>query len=185
MIRTLFFAGAIAIGATGAHAQNWYGEIYGGGVLERDEEHAGTSFDLDAGTAFGAGIYTTQWGPEIGFDIMRTDAGYKNTDEAVESLSGMVVARATIWSSGGMSAYVGGGLGAVRVTYDGGTTFPADSGDDWVPGGQLSLGVRYSLAATQAFVELKHQRAFDDAQIQGNSQSYATNSVIAGLRFQF
>lgn len=187
MFRATIIAAALGmVTVTAVEAQPWYGEVYGGGVLERSEDRDGLSFDLDAGTAFGVGVYNNVPGPlEFGLDIMRTDAGFKVNDASLESLSAMAVGRATFWSSGGMSAYVGAGLGAIRVTYDGGTAFPALSGDDTVFGGQLSLGIRYSLAAFQIFTELKHQRAFDDASIQGVAQSYATNSVIVGARFAF
>ena len=97
----------------------------------------------------------------------------------------MLVAR---WSGAlapGTTGYVGAGLGAIRVTYDVGASFPAFSGDDTVAGGQISLGLRYAVGAGQIFTELKHQEAFDDASIRGVDVGYSSTSVIAGFRFAF
>jgi opacity protein-like surface antigen len=182
----LSFLTAAALAAPAA-AQNWTAEIYGGGVFSRNEDYGGVSTPLDAGTAFGVGIYERNLVPgvELGLDLMGTQADYTGTDTGVESLSLMLNARWPFPISAGTTGYVGAGLGAIRVTYDGGTTNPAGNGDDTVAGGQIGLGVRYNLAAFTAFAELKHQFAFDDALIQGVTQSYASTSALVGVRFAF
>ena len=181
---SFFFAAALSVPAA---AQNWTAEIYGGGVFDRNEEYGGVSMPLDSGTAFGVGIYERNLVPgiELGLDLMGTQADYTGTDTGVESLSLMLNARWPFAISPGTTGYVGAGLGAIRVTYDGGTTAPAATGDDTVAGGQLGIGVRYNLAAFTAFAELKHQFAFDDATIVGVTQSYASTSAVVGIRFAF
>lgn len=182
----LSFLSAAALAAPAA-AQNWTGEIYGGGVFSRDEDYGGVSQPLDSGTAFGLGIYERNLVPgiELGLDLMGTQADYTGTDTAVESLSLMLNARWPFPLSPSTTGYVGAGLGAIRVTYDGGTSNPAGTGDDTVAGAQLGLGVRYNFAAFTGFAELKHQFAFDDATIQGVTQSYASTSAVVGVRFAF
>lgn len=182
----LAFVGAATL-AVPAAAQNWTAEIYGGGVFDRNEDYGGVSMPLDAGTAFGLGIYERNMVPgvELGLDLMGTRADYSGTDTGVDSLSLMLNARWPFPIAAGTTGYVGAGLGAIRVSYDGGTTNPAGNGDDTVAGGQIGIGVRYSLAAFTAFAELKHQFAFDDATIQGVTQSYASTSAIVGVRFAF
>lgn len=181
-------AGAAVLAlALPASAQN-YGEIYGGGVFDRSENYGGTSFDLDSGTAFGFGIYTSGVlgpGTELGVDVMRTDSDYTGFNTSLESLSAMLVARWSTPLAAGTTFYVGAGLGAIEVTYDGGAVSPAFTGDDTVAGGQISLGLRYAVGAGQIFTELKHQEAFDDASIQGVDVGYSSTSVIAGFRFAF
>lgn len=169
-----------------ASAQN-YGEIYGGGVFDRSENYGGTSFDLDSGTAFGFGVYSTAIvpGTEVGLDFMRTDSDYTGFATSLESVSAMLVARWSTQLAPGTTGYVGAGLGAINVEYDGGASFPAFSGDDTVGGGQISLGIRYAVGAGQIFTELKHQEAFDDASIQGVDVGYSSTSLIAGFRFSF
>ncbi len=182
----LSFLVAAALAAPAA-AQNWTAEIYGGGVFSRNEDYGGVSFALDSGTAVGVGIYERNLVPgvELGLDLMATQAGYTGFLSGVESLSLMLNARVPFTITPTTTGYVGAGLGAIRVTYDGSTQFPAFTGDDTVAGGQIGLGVRYNFAAFTGFAELKHQVAFDDALIQGVTQSYASTSAVVGLRFAF
>lgn len=170
-----------------ATAQNWHAEIYGGSVLDRSEDYDAVPLDMDSGTAIGVGLYNDGLisGLELGVDLMRTDADYTGLGSGVESLSAMIVGRVDFPLAGATTGYVGAGLGAIRVKYDGGTAFPAFTGDDTVAGAQVSLGIRYAVGAGVLFGELKHQAAFDDATIQGRTQSYATTSALAGFRFSF
>lgn len=192
MHATSFFATALAAGAffaaVPAAAQNWTAEVYGGAVLERSEDYGALAFDLDSGTALGFGIYERNLVPnvELGIDVMSTDARYTGFNSGVESLSLMLNARLPFQISTGTDAYIGAGLGAIRVTYDGSTDFPAFTGSETKAGMQVSLGVRYTFAATTGvFAELKHQFAFEDATIVGFDQSYSSTSAIVGLRFSF
>lgn len=187
-IRPISFAiSLLALGPVAVSAQDWTGEVYGGAVFERTEDYGGIPFDLGQGTALGFGVYERNLVPdiELGLDVMYTEAGYTGFLTGVESLSLMLNARLPFEITPTMTGYVGAGIGAIRVTYDGSTQFPAFTGDDTVAGAQLGLGVRYDLAATSIFAELKHQFAFDDATIAGVDQSYATTSAIIGLRFAF
>lgn len=164
-------------------AQNWAAEIYGGGVFDRNEDFGGVSGGLDAGTAYGAGIYNDglMKGAELGFDLMHSEAEYDATGADLESLSLMLNARMPWEIAPNTTAYVGAGLGAINVDYDDGLV----SGDDTVAGGQIGLGLRYNFSAFTAFGELKHQMAFEDANIGGTDQSFEATSAVVGLRFAF
>lgn len=179
---------AIAAATVPAAAQDWTAEIYGGAVLERSEVYNSVTFDLNSGTALGIGVYSNRivsWA-ELGLDVMRTDAGYIGFLSSVESVSLMVNARFPFEVGPGATAYVGAGLGAIKVTYDGSTEFPAFTGSDTVAGGQLSLGGRFDVGpSTRVFGELKHQVAFGDAEIQGIQQSYKSTNVVIGLSLSF
>lgn len=186
MLKTFLSALALALMLALPHgaAAQWYGEIYGGAVLERDEEYGAASMSVDSGTTFGIGIYNTAvLAPvEIGVDLMSTNADYSGMTTSVDSLSLMAVARVSNQVAPGTTLYAGLGLGAIQVEYNGA---PAASGDDTVGGAQIELGVRYNVGAGTIFAAVKHQEAFDDAVIQGVTQSYGATSVIAGWRFSF
>lgn len=191
-LRAILCIAALLASTSAAQAQSWSAEVYGGTVFDRSEDYDGISFDLDSGTAFGAGIYNTSWlgGVELGLDLMSTRADYTGFTSGVNTLSLMAVARVPFALSGATEAYVGAGLGTIRVEYDGGSSFPAFTGDDTVAGGQLSLGIRYAFAAQSGvFAELKHQRAFDDAEIVAGGvtipQSYSSTSLLVGVSFDF
>lgn len=181
----------------GAFAQSWTAEVYGGVVLERSEDYSQspgspTAFDLDSGTALGLGLYTDAWVPgfELGLDLMSTRAGYTGFATGVNTLSLMAVARVPFQLGSTVEGYVGAGLGAIRVEYDGADQFPTFTGNETVAGGQVSLGVRYGLSAqTGFFAEIKHQAAFDDADFVAPAarvtQSYGATSVVVGLSFDF
>lgn len=181
---------ALVLGASvsSATAQDWAAEVYGGHVFDRSEVYNTVDFDLGSGSALGFGIYGQNLipGVELGVDVMRTDAGYTGFLSGVESLSVMMNARLPFQIAPGTTAYVSAGLGAIRVTYDGSTQFPAFTGDDNVAGAQVGIGVRYSLASTfGVFAEVKHQVALDDATIVGLDQSYSSTSAVIGLRVGF
>lgn len=186
--RFVIFSSAAFLALTlPASAQN-YGEIYGGGVFERSENYGTGDFDLDTGTAVGFGVYASGiLGPgiEIGLDVMHTESDYIGFNTSLESNSALLVARWSTPLSAGTSFYTGAGLGAIRVRYDGSTSFPAFTGDDTVSGGQLSIGLRYAVGPGQIFTELKHQETFDDASIQGVDVGYSSSSLLAGYRFSF
>ena len=186
--RIATLAGAAVLALTLPAAAQNFGEIYGGAVFDRSENYGGTSFDLDSGTAFGFGVYATGVlgpGTEVGVDAMRTDSDYTGFSTSLESLSAMLVARWRTQLAPGTTLYFGAGLGAIKVSYDGGATSPALTGDDTVAGGQISAGLRYAVGAGQIFTELKYQEAFDDATIQGVDVGYSSTSLIAGFRFAF
>jgi opacity protein-like surface antigen len=174
-------------GASAAAAQGLSAELYGGVTPERSEHYDGTSLDLNSGTALGFGVYTDRFlgRTELGFDVMHSDAGYSGLTSGVESLSVMAVARVGFTLGSTIDGYFGAGLGAINVKYDDGNT-PALTGDETVPGGQVTLGVRYDVTPRAGvFAELKYQRAFDDANAAGFTQSYGSTSAIVGLRLGF
>lgn len=184
----------LAVLATGlavpASAQDWRGEIYGGIALSGDAFYRDTVYDLDRGRTFGFGAYRDLGTWEVGADIMRTDRTYTDYDNDVESLSLMVNGRYGFALGGSAEAYVGLGLGAIRVTYAGTGSDEPYSGSDVVPGAQLSLGARFGLGTGSIFTEFKQQKALDDASIDssadsGVAQSYDSTNVIVGYAFSF
>lgn len=162
------------------------GEIYGGVAIEGDADYGGVNFDLDSGGAFGIGAYYTGFAPiEVGLDIMGTSRDYSGYQSALKSQSVMINGRYVFPLAGATDAYVGLGVGAIKVKYDGANQFPAFTGDDTVAGGQVAVGARYAFGAAIGFGELRYQTAFDDADIQGEAVKYNSMSALVGLRFSF
>lgn len=167
-------------------AQQISSEIYGGVVLERDEDFDGTLYPIDQGQTFGAAIYVSGTIPNVGFgvDVMSTKALYIGfPGEYISTLSLMAVARYETSITPVLTGYVGGGLGVIRNTYDTGTIVA-----DNVAGGQVSLGLRYDLSdVASVFTEVKHQRGFKDAYFAeyDDTQAYHSNSVLIGYRHNF
>lgn len=181
----LSVAAALLLG-TGASAQNISYEIYGGIALEDSSglSYDTTDFAMDHGSTFGVGAYLDPiYGFEFGIDVMVTDRRYTGFVSGVETSSLMLNARYPFAISNTVEGYVGLGLGAIDVKYDGSTAFPGFTGSDVVAGGQLSIGANYALPRGQLFTELKYQAAFKDARIVGFDVEYNSTSFLIGYRF--
>jgi Outer membrane protein beta-barrel domain len=178
---------ALAVTASGAAAQDWTVEVYGGLTGERTEVWDDTPYQMDSGNALGVGAYTDGLLPgfTVGVDVMGTRALYTGfPGEYIESLSLMAVLRKDFPLGQALEGYVAGGIGAIRNTYYDGP----DDYSDTVAGAQLSLGLRHNLAGSSAiFGEVKHQAGLKDAYYDDLSlgQSYESTSVIAGYAFSF
>jgi opacity protein-like surface antigen len=183
LVGAMFFLGQAV------SAQSYSVEIYGGGTFDRPEDFDGDAFDMDRGSAFGAGLYTSSLvsGVELGVDLLHTEASYVDFVIDVETLSVMAVARLPFALSRNTTGYVGAGLGAIDVRY----SHPNFSDSDIVAGGQLSLGARYQISdRTGIFGEIRYQAAFDEADIVNpgigaNRQSYASTSALVGVKIGF
>ncbi|EEW26312.1 outer membrane beta-barrel protein [Rhodobacter ferrooxidans] len=188
-MKKLFATAAFILAAsTGiAAAQNWSAEIYGGVSLQDKLKYGIMSFDTDQGTTLGFGVYNTGWvqGLALGLDVMYTNVGYIGYPTSVDSTSLMLNARYAFPLGGATEAYVGAGLGAINVHYDGASAYPAFTGSDVVAGGQLELGMRYKMAAGNLFAAVKYQAAFEDARIKRETQEFHNTSVIVGYAFNF
>ncbi|EEW26311.1 outer membrane beta-barrel protein [Rhodobacter ferrooxidans] len=188
MKKILATTAVILAASTGiAAAQNWSAEIYGGASLQNTLKYGGISYDTDQGTTLGFGVYNTGWvqGLALGIDVMYTNVGYTVDIDSVDSTSLMLNARYAFPLGGAAEAYVGAGLGAINVHYDGASMFPAYTGSDVVAGGQVELGMRYRLAAGNLFGAVKYQAAFEDARIKAVTQEFHNTSVIVGYAFNF
>jgi opacity protein-like surface antigen len=190
MMRLLAGATAGLVLSVGvASAQNIAAEVYGG-IAFRDGSglnYVTTAFPVDRGRSYGVGVYTNQWmGAELGFDLMATDRRYTGFRSGVQSTSLMLAARYPFTLTNNVEAYVGLGLGAINVRYDGANQFPAFTGSQTVAGGQVSLGLRYQIDPRfGVFAELKHQRAFRDAIIVNQSVGYNATVGVVGFRVAF
>jgi opacity protein-like surface antigen len=173
-----------------ASAQDWRAEIYGGITAEGSEDwYSFGSFDVDQGSALGIGVYKDMGTWEVGVDVMATNRTYTGFQNDVESLSLMANGRYGFALGGTVDGYVGLGLGAIRVTYNGVGGDAAYNGSDVVPGAQLSLGARFGLGSGAVLTELRHQTALDDAEPDSGQpsplQTYSTTSVLVGYSFSF
>jgi len=189
---TLAAAGlALASLATPLAAQDFSVEIFGGVTFERDQDYSGVDYPMDVGDALGVAVYYNGYdslSPNLSFglDLFATHSLYIGyPDEYIDTVSLMAVARYEHAVSQTLSVYGGAGLGAIWNTYD----FPGDRVEDIVPGGQLSIGGVYSFNDMQAvFLELRHQRGFDDASFDdlgGDTQEYHSTSLLIGYRHSF
>jgi hypothetical protein len=172
------------------HAQDWNAEIYGGLVAKSTEEwYSFGDFDMDQGRALGFGVYREMGAFEVGVDVMATNRTYTGFNNDVNSLSVMANGRYAFPLGGTTEGYVGLGLGAIRVAYDGTGPDAAYSGSDIVPGAQVSLGARFPVGTGAIFTELKHQAALSDPKPDSGMpsplQTYSTTSVLVGYSFKF
>lgn len=162
-------------------------EVYGGASFGGQDLNYGPASGsnpqtMDAGLVAGAGQYWA--GPQnwsFGADVMFTQQDYTTWGPAtLSTVSVMATARYAFPPSGGVTPYVGAGLGAINVTYDEpGATFL--NGSDMVPGGQIEFGARVQLPSFDLFGALKYQDAFDPAVIEGEYVEYDSLSLLTGI----
>lgn len=173
----------ISFAASSAAALEVYGGAsFGGQDLNYGPASGNNPQTMDAGLVGGIGQYWA--GPpnwSFGADIMYTQQDYSTWGPAtLSTVSAMAVARFTFPPSGGVTPYVGAGLGAINVTYDEpGATFL--NGNDMVSGGQVEFGARVQLPSFELFGALKYQEAFNPAIIEGEYVEYNSLSLITGI----
>ncbi|WP_322888914.1 MULTISPECIES: outer membrane beta-barrel protein [unclassified Yoonia] len=177
----------LTLSTQAAWSQSFSYEFYLGAAIDLTAdglEYTDVDYPLDNGSAFGLGAYTDQFGGvELGLDLMVTDRRYTDFESGLKSVSLMAMGRYPVARFATGDAYVGAGLGAIRVEYDGADFAPAFTGDEITAGGQISLGTRFGLGTGQGFVEFKYQTAFDTVEIVGETIEYNTSALVVGYRF--
>ena len=154
-----------------------------------EQEYNGGDFDVEDSLGYGGAIgWNDLLGPvDVELDLYATDRGYDGFSTDLRSLSVMANAIYDIPAQlGPVNFYVGGGLGAVLVEYDGGTSFPAFSDEAWVFGWQALAGGRANLGAGgwSVFGEWRYQDT-EDAELAGIDVEYSSHSVLGGVRYTF
>jgi opacity protein-like surface antigen len=161
-------------------------ELYGAASFPGELTWNGTVYDTDAGFGVGAGIYKWYSWYEFGVDLMSSRRDYSCCDSDVSTMSVMLVARRHFIVGDGIPLYVGLGLGAIRVNYDG-SAIGEGQGSDTGKGGQISFGGLIPVGESAFFGEVKYQAAFEDASILGGAieQSYDSTFAILGYKLIF
>lgn len=184
--KMLTAAGLTCLMATSATAQNWAIEGAVGGRFSSEFQYGGSDTDTDVGTMYSLGAYYAPDqtpGFEFGLDLSSSNADISDSKDSTGTKAAMAVARYTFMESGSFSAYGGLGLGYIETSYNanGGA-----NGTDGGYGGQASLGVRYQIQDDlQLFGEYRHQRAFENANINGVDMNSKTNNILVGIRATF
>lgn len=171
-----------------ASAQDWSIDLYGGIDLKGNLVWDGDSYSTGNGTAFGFGAYSTGLvdGLALGVDVMSAGTDYVDFTDSISAVSVMLAGRYAIPLSGSLSATVGGGVGAMRVSYDPGQeTGGFASGSETVAGGQAEIGLRYQVdGGPTVFGALKHQSAFGNVEFDdGLVAEFNTTNVLVGVSF--
>lgn len=83
----------------------------------------------------------------------------------------------------GLDAYVGAGVGAIDIRYDGADLNPDGTGNAVTAGGQLAAGPRYDLGIGQVFGEARYQFAFEKVEIDDPDIEYNSTALLIGFRF--
>jgi Outer membrane protein beta-barrel domain len=161
-------------------------ELYGAASFPNTLTWTGDAYDTEAGFGIGAGIYRRIGWYEYGADLMSSRRDYSCCDSDVTATSLMLVGRRHFLISDNLDGYVGLGLGAIRVNYDG-SAIGEGQGSDTVKGGQISLGAMIPVGQSWVFGEVKYQSTFDDASILGGAveQSYDSTFAVIGYKLVF
>lgn len=181
--------------ATPAIAQDWRAEVYGGLALEGDAtvDNGNRTFTVDQGSALGLAVYRDLGAWEIGADLMMTDRTYAGFPIDLKSLSVMLNGRYAFALGGKAEAYVGAGIGAIRVENASSVIpFSYTNGSEFLPGAQLSVGARLPVGGGAIFSEIKYQQTFEDAEFESTipadppaTQSYDSTNLVIGYAFSF
>lgn len=169
-------------------AQRLYIEAYGGLSLSDDLSYGCCDFETDEkynlGGTLGAHV-APRWSVEL--DVFHAQLDYVGYTSNISSLSVMVNVIHTFNQVGPLHPYVGVGLGATEVNYDGADQFPAFSGEEWTEGYQLMVGGRKQInSELSIFGEYRYNDIFDSVTIKSadNIDIHSHNFSI-GLRYDF
>lgn len=187
MFKKMLLAAALSgLMAAPANAQV-YVEGQVGSALESEVDYNNVSFDVESDTAWGGAIgMTSLWGPfDVELDVLLTDRGYDGFATSLKSTSVLVNGIYNFQTGWPVTPYAGAGIGAIQVEYDGGSSFPAFSDEEWVFGWQALAGARLNVSERfGVFGEVRYQGA-QDAELAGVDVEYNSVSVLLGGRFTF
>ena len=186
-MKKIILAAALMLGlSTTAFAQQYYVEGFGGATFAPDLEYGCCEFEMDNGFNVGGSFGTNVNGFDVEGEIFYSRSDYADYDTNINGLALMVNVLYGFPIANTVEGYVGGGIGGVKVEYDGENDFPSFTGDDWVFGWQLIGGVMYPLANNVSlFGEYRYQQA-SDADIQGVSNvEYRGHHLSIGVRAAF
>lgn len=150
------------------------------GITTQDElDWGGGTFDMDDGwnAAFSVGKSVwTNWDleAEFSYDEMEYSCCNPNNTQEYRLMANMTYNFAV----GGFTPYVGGGLGAAWVTYEG--VFEAEdtvAAYQLIGGARVPLGERWSL-----FGEYRYQDTFEDAEDGGLEWEHSGHNFAFGAR---
>jgi opacity protein-like surface antigen len=186
MKKVLLLASMAAFGGSAVSAQGFSYEIYLGTIPEDTTglDYNGVIYPMDQGDTYGLGIYVNDFaGFEVGLDVMVTDRRYTDFVSGLETVSYMLNGRYPFELGPGFDAYVGAGVGAIDIRYDGADFYPEGTGNAVSAGGQLSAGLRYDLGIGQVFGEARYQFAFEKVEIEDPNIEYNSTALLIGVRF--
>jgi opacity protein-like surface antigen len=170
-------------------AQSFSIEAFGGVRTEDSLAFGGIDYATDQGSWYGIrGLYHSTSNLAFGLEYNQSEATYADSeDDGLNSIAGMAIARYSMPILTNMNGYGTIGLGQIEVGYDGGTSFPEDTGKEWTTGGQLTLGTSYAFTSSaNGFVEITYQNAFDDVTIAGSDGiEYKSTNVAFGVGYTF
>jgi lipid A oxidase len=165
--------------------QAFYVELFGGYTTYPDLYYDGDNFKMDDGFNIGGSIGTSLNDSfDVEFEAFYTETSYAGYDDEFTSLSLMTNAYYNFPIYKGLLGYVGGGLGAMQVSYE----YESTASDDaWVFAYQLIAGVRYPINdKLTAFTEYRLSNAAKDATLFGDEKvQYESHNISIGLRYNF
>lgn len=176
-------AAGLALSATAATAADWSAEFFAGRGTQGTLAYGGTDYELKQGSVTGVGLWHDYGQIEAGIELTHASNGWVGyPTETQIGLSAMLSGRLTLVEEGAFTAYIGAGVGPVRVTYD----YSSGSDHGWTWGGQISLGMRYAVTDKLAiFGEVRAMDTFSDAVIDGDAVEYLRRDVVIGVRQSF
>lgn len=188
MLKTISSAIVLMSGIGAASAQDISVDVYGGVDRDGSLVWAAGDYDTGNGRALGVGVYSDGLvnGFALGVDLMSSGTDYVDFTDSISAVSLMVAGRYAMPLTDNLSATLGGGIGAMRVSYDAGQEVGFASDSATVLGGQAELGVRYQLDAGPAlFGAVKYQTTFSDVEFDdGLVAEYDTTNFLLGLSFR-
>lgn len=184
MKRVILAASMAVMGTVGAaHAALVdFAALYGGVSIAPPLQYGCCEYDMDSGLNVGGVLgWTLDKNLAVGVDLMYTEQGYSGYSSKLESMSVMADLFYSFDIDSKWRPFVGAGIGGVQVTYDNsGSPF---AGSDFVFGWEATAGVTIPIAdKTDISLAYKYQGS-SDAEIEGRSVEYKSNTISAGLVF--
>lgn len=169
-----------------AHANGNYVEGSAAYTTSNDLDYGGSSFDMEAGYLIGLAIGGTLANSvSVEGELTYSDRDYENYDSSLAALGLMANLYYNFQIANAVGGYFGGGLGPMRVAYDGGGVFSSYSDEEWVFGYQFLIGLTYGMAnGVTLFSEYRFQNA-QDADLAGQDVQYQSHSIGGGIRADF
>lgn len=173
----------------------FYVEAFGGWPFHDSQEYNGVPFPMMDQFNLGASVGTALTANiDIEFEYFHTEATYSGfgTELIADCLMMNGIYDLQMGQLLGdcgaaqFTPYVGAGLGAIQVTYDGKGAFPASSGHNWELGYQVVGGVRFPLVGClEGFAEYRWIAVTENVNIQFGNVGYDSSNLSIGVRKNF
>jgi opacity protein-like surface antigen len=186
-MKKIALAAAMALAFAGTAKADWidYWGFGGGGTQSPDLGYGGLEFEMDYGYNLGGFIGWNQSEEiSIAADVFFAESEYEGFSSNLSALSFNLDVVYVCDTGDFWRPFLGAGIGAYELRYDGGNMFPAFSGSDWAFGYQGIAGIAFNVDDTHAITIGYRYQQSNDVTIEGVPDiEYASHSISIGVLF--